>query len=115
MMYNNYCKNGSTENGTIRETKMLAAIGNRLYLCSVKHLPVPSSSQTWKNGGAVWKNGGPKLSNGASVQMNGALIRKKGVKAHGKGGKRDQKPTDQSSTRKHTSRFAHFRTIHFGC
>jgi len=26
--------NGSTQNGTVRETKMLAAIKNRLYLCS---------------------------------------------------------------------------------
>lgn len=26
--------NGSTKNGTIREAKMLAAIKNRLYLCS---------------------------------------------------------------------------------
>ena len=106
---------GSTENGTVRETKMLAAIGNRLNLCSVIHLPVPSSSQTRKNGVPVWKNGGSKFSNGASVQMNGALIREKGVKAHEKGGKRDQKLTDQSSTRKLTSCFAHFRTIHFGC
>jgi hypothetical protein len=114
-MYNNYCKNGFMKNGTIRETKMLAAIGNRLYLCSVKHLPVPSSSQTRKNGGPVWKNGGPKLSNGASVQMNGALIREKGVKAHEKGGKRDQKLNCQSSTRKLTSCFAHFLTIHLGC
>ena len=82
-------KIGSTENGTVRETKMLAAIGNRLYLCSVKHLPVSSSSQTWKNGGSVWKNGGPvwkngasKLSKGASVQMNGASIRKNDVEPH---------------------------------
>lgn len=27
-------RNGSTENGTIREAKMLAVIRNRLYLCS---------------------------------------------------------------------------------
>ena len=27
-------QNGSTKNGTIRESEMLAAIGNRLYLCS---------------------------------------------------------------------------------
>ena len=26
--------NGSTQNGTVREAKMLAAIKNRLYLCS---------------------------------------------------------------------------------
>lgn len=27
-------QNGSTKNGTIRESEMLAAIKNRLYLCS---------------------------------------------------------------------------------
>ena len=103
---------GSTENGTIRETKMLAAIGNRLYLCSVKHLPVPSSSQTQEKRRPRLKNGASKLSNGASVQMNGALIREKGVKAHEKGGKRDQKLNCQSGTRKLTSRFAHLRVVY---
>ena len=29
-----YTQNGSTKNGTVRETKMLAEIKNRLYLCS---------------------------------------------------------------------------------
>ena len=28
--------NGSTQNGTVRETEMLAAIKNRLYLCIIK-------------------------------------------------------------------------------
>ena len=33
--YNHFvAQNGSTENGTIREAKILAAIKNRLYLCS---------------------------------------------------------------------------------
>jgi len=27
-------KNGSTQNGTVREAEMLVAIKNRLYLCS---------------------------------------------------------------------------------
>jgi hypothetical protein len=35
IIYNhNVAQNGSTENGTIHETKMLAVIRNRLYLCS---------------------------------------------------------------------------------
>ena len=33
--YNHFvAQNGSTENGTIREAETLAAIKNRLYLCS---------------------------------------------------------------------------------
>ena len=35
IIYNhNVAQNGSTENGTIRESEMLAAIKNRLYLCN---------------------------------------------------------------------------------
>ena len=30
----NSLKNGSTENGTVREAGMFEAFGNRLYLCS---------------------------------------------------------------------------------
>jgi len=33
-MLNNYSKNGSMQNGTVHEAEMLAAIRNRLYLCS---------------------------------------------------------------------------------
>ena len=29
-----FLENGSTQNGTVREAKMLAAIKNRLYLCN---------------------------------------------------------------------------------
>ena len=34
-------KNGSMENGTVHEAKMLAAIKNRLYLCSAFEIQMP--------------------------------------------------------------------------
>jgi len=33
-MLNNYNKNGSTKNGTIREAEKLGVIGNLSYLCT---------------------------------------------------------------------------------
>lgn len=34
-MCNNYVKNGSTKNGTVREAEMLGVFKNQLYLCTV--------------------------------------------------------------------------------